>query len=196
MAPRWVIARLLLGAVLAIASTGPVLAQTTTGNAATDAVVKAGSQILVDEAEQAAGRIFTKEQVRLIRDVLGAAAGTNTQRTRRQDGDGADDTTAKFKSGKGKGAKKGNKGKSKNLPPGLAKKDKLPPGLQKQVEKGGSLPPGLAKRRLPSDLEARLGDPTIGTERVIVDTDVVLIEKGTEIVLDVIKGVLSGKPTQ
>ena len=149
-----------------------VRAQTTTGSAAGEAAVKAGARVLVDEAGKAAGRIFTKEQVKLIRDVLGAAAGANA---------GADDAVSgsgsETKSRKGKGAK-GKKGKSKGLPPGLAKKNTLPPGLQKQLAKGGSLPPGLAKRSLPDDLDTRLGDPSPGTERVIVDNDVALIEKG------------------
>jgi hypothetical protein len=35
---------------------------------------------------------------------------------------------------------------SKGLPPGLAKKGKLPPGLQKHLDKNGKLPPGLQKR--------------------------------------------------
>src|SRR6266481_1582476 len=30
-----------------------------------------------------------------------------------------------------------------NLPPGLAKKDRLPPGLEKQLVSRGTLPPGL-----------------------------------------------------
>lgn len=85
--------------------------------------------------------------------------------------------------------KHGDKTKPKNdksgLPPGLAKKSSLPPGLAKREQ----LPPGLAKRGLPSDLEARLPRRT-ATERVIVDGDVILIEKGTEIVLDVIRDVI------
>ena len=32
------------------------------------------------------------------------------------------------------------------LPPGLAKRDQLPPGLQKHLWKHGSLPPGLQKK--------------------------------------------------
>ena len=46
------------------------------------------------------------------------------------------------------------------MPPGLAKKKSLPSGLQKQLEKNGTLPPGLAKRELPYDLEI----PTIEEE--------------------------------
>src|SRR5215831_5359969 len=34
----------------------------------------------------------------------------------------------------------------KGLPPGLAKKESLPPGLQKQLVRNGQLPPGLEKK--------------------------------------------------
>ena len=49
---------------------------------------------------------------------------------------------------------------------------------------------GLAKRDLPEDLEARLPEPEPGYERVVVDNDVVLIEKATNIIKDIIKDVL------
>jgi hypothetical protein len=32
------------------------------------------------------------------------------------------------------------------LPPGLAKRDRLPPGLEKQLRRNGQLPPGLEKK--------------------------------------------------
>src|SRR5689334_8900928 len=36
-----------------------------------------------------------------------------------------------------------------SLPPGLAKRQSLPPGLQKQLVERGTLPPGLQKRLVP-----------------------------------------------
>ena len=38
------------------------------------------------------------------------------------------------------------RGHRNSLPPGLAKKDRLPPGLERQLEVRGTLPPGLQKR--------------------------------------------------
>ena len=76
------------------------------------------------------------------------------------------------------------------MPPGLAKKNDLPPGLQKKLDRGEPLPPGLAKRGLPTNLERDLGPPAQNTERVIVDNDVVLVEKGTQVILDVLHDVL------
>ena len=91
---------------------------------------------------------------------------------------------------KGKKAKKAKKGKQgKGLPPGLARKESLPPGLAMQLEKNGTLPPGLAKRDLPDDLASKLPPPE-DSERVIVDNNVVLIEKATGKILDIIKDVI------
>jgi len=84
------------------------------------------------------------------------------------------------------------KNKQKDLPPGLAKKEKLPPGLAKQLERNGTLPPGLAKRNLPADLNAELSDPAEGLERTIVDNAVILVEKATGRIVDILQDVVSG----
>ncbi|MFT6579592.1 MAG: hypothetical protein ACKVKG_05455 [Alphaproteobacteria bacterium] len=92
----------------------------------------------------------------------------------------------KHKSGKKKKFKHG-KGKSKQTPPGLARRNQLPAGLAKRK----ALPPGLAKRRLPSNLESQLAPLPIGVERVLVGDDVVLIQKGTNLLLDVLENILN-----
>ncbi len=74
------------------------------------------------------------------------------------------------------------------LPPGLAQRQ-LPPGLQKHIERTGRLPPGLEKRRLPGDLRALLPYRK-GTDYRVVGNDIVLIETATELILDVMQGVL------
>jgi hypothetical protein len=76
--------------------------------------------------------------------------------------------------------------KHKGLPPGLAKKGKLPPGLQKQLKRNGKLPPGLAKRSLPYDLEERLSPISRGYVRLKVAGDIVLMNKKTEVIVDII----------
>ncbi len=86
----------------------------------------------------------------------------------------------------GKTSKKAKKG----LPPGLAKRDTLPPGLQKQLEKNGRLPPGLEKRMLPDNLESRLPARAENLARRIVGDDVVLIDEDTDLILDIIYNVL------
>jgi hypothetical protein len=80
----------------------------------------------------------------------------------------------------------------KGLPPGLSKKNKLPPGLQKQLDRNGKLPPGLQKRLepLPQDLEVRLPRLPEEWERVVLQEHVVLIDRRTQRILDIIENVI------
>ncbi len=75
------------------------------------------------------------------------------------------------------------------LPPGLAKREQLPPGLQGQLQKNGTLPPGLQKRfqPLPKALERLLPKPSTGLKRGIIGDDLVLVEENSEKVLDIIR---------
>lgn len=125
--------------------------------------------------EKGSGRIlgdnFTSEDEALIRTVFGEVFGDNDENTR----------TTRDKSKKGGGAKA--------MPPGLAKRDRLPPGLEKQIQETGTLPPGLAKRELPDDLKRRLPRVAKGQDIVWADDDVYLVETATRAVLDVIRDV-------
>lgn len=76
-----------------------------------------------------------------------------------------------------------------HLPPGLAKRSSLPPGLQKQVARRGQLPPGLRKERLPHELEVKLSPLPTGYIRVRIGIDVVLMNAHTQVVVDVIKDI-------
>ena len=83
-----------------------------------------------------------------------------------------------------------NTKKIKTMPLGLAKKQELPPGLQKHYGKYGKLPPGLEGRRLPLDLEGTLSLLPPGYVRLRVGGDVVLLDETTRVVLDVVWDVL------
>src|SRR5229473_4102495 len=74
-----------------------------------------------------------------------------------------------------------------NLPPGLAKKDRLPPGLERQLELRGTLPPGLRGRiyAVPVDLERELPPPPPNCEHVFIGGHVVLLNRSTFVVVDV-----------
>lgn len=80
-------------------------------------------------------------------------------------------------------------GRRASLPPGLAKKEQLPPGLRKQIVRRGHLPPGLEGHRLPRDLEKRLSRIPEGHLRVRIGADVVLMNGKSRLILDVIKDV-------
>jgi hypothetical protein len=76
----------------------------------------------------------------------------------------------------------------KEVPPGLAKKDNLPPGLQQHIVKYGELPPGLEGRRLPLELERTLALLPEGYIRLKVGGDVVLMDEKTRVVVDIVWG--------
>ena len=80
--------------------------------------------------------------------------------------------------------------------PGKAKKDKshknghkglqgLPPGIAMKVQRGGELPPGIAKKHLPYELEHRLPRRE-RYRRMELDTQVVLVDIASDIIVDVI----------
>jgi len=76
-----------------------------------------------------------------------------------------------------------------NLPPGLAKKDRLPPGLEKQLVRNGSLPPGLQKRvePCPRSLEHYLPPPPPHCSRVLIGGHIVLLNHKTNVVVDIFR---------
>ena len=79
-----------------------------------------------------------------------------------------------------------------NLPPGLAKRDRLPPGLEKQLRERGTLPPGLQKRMqpLPMDLERQLPSLPAGYKRGVVAGNVILMQEATSVIVDIIRNVI------
>src|SRR4029078_7330978 len=77
------------------------------------------------------------------------------------------------------------------LPPGLAKKDRLPPGLERQLQRNGTLPPGLQKRVQPLQyaLEQQLPAVLIGMRGVVLAGHVILLDEGTARIVDLIRDV-------
>lgn len=87
------------------------------------------------------------------------------------------------------GKKKSGRGHGNgDLPPGLAKRDDLPPGLEMQLERSGRLPPGIEKRDLPAALAARLA-VRHGAEAQVVGSDVLLVDTVTGVILDILRNV-------
>ncbi len=117
-------------------------------------------------AKEVGDIIFKEVEKRAIEEFFGKKAAEKAT--------GGKKKRKKAKKGKGRG-----RGRGGGLPPGLAKRD--------------SLPPGLAKRELPPGLQKKLGDAPPGTERIIAGDDVVLLEKATGKILDVITDVLKGR---
>lgn len=70
------------------------------------------------------------------------------------------------------------------LPPGLAKRDRLPPGLERQLQRNGTLPPGLQKKvqPLPSQCQVNLPRLPGGWERVVLGDRVIVLDPAKRII--------------
>lgn len=70
-----------------------------------------------------------------------------------------------------------------NLPPGLAKRERLPPGLERQLQRDGTLPPGLQKRvqPLPEVCEIRLARLPQDWARVALSGRIILLDPNKRI---------------
>jgi hypothetical protein len=70
------------------------------------------------------------------------------------------------------------------LPPGLAKKDRLPPGLERQLQRNGTLPPGLQKRVQPLPDQCTTHLPRLPRDwaRVVLSGRIILLDSRQRIV--------------
>lgn len=85
-----------------------------------------------------------------------------------------------------------NKRNLRNLPPGLAKRHQLSPGLERQLSRNGTLPPGLQKRiqPLPKALVRLLPRVPRGVVRAVIGPHVILLEIKSNRILDILTEVL------
>ena len=78
------------------------------------------------------------------------------------------------------------------LPPGLAKRETLPPGLEKQLRERGTLPPGLQKKiqPLPVALVSQLTRLPTGYRRVVIAGNVIVMNPTTGLIYDIVRNVI------
>lgn len=69
---------------------------------------------------------------------------------------------------------------------GKGKKKGLPPGIEKNLQRGKPLPPGIAKQYLPQDLLLRLPPAGNGLEYLVVAGKLLLVEVATQVVREVL----------
>ncbi len=84
----------------------------------------------------------------------------------------------------------GNSHNLAGLPPGLAKRESLPPGLARQLRERGHLPPGLERHihDLPADLVLRL--PVERNRRwIMIGGNVILLDETTSLIVDIFENV-------
>lgn len=76
------------------------------------------------------------------------------------------------------------------LPPGLARREELPPGLERHLQRDGELPPGLRKRIVwfPPELDRQLGPLPEGYRRCWVGNDALIVNVQTFAISDVMLG--------
>lgn len=78
------------------------------------------------------------------------------------------------------------------LPPGLAEREALPPGLRKQLRERGTLPPGLQKRLIavPGPLVRRLPPVPRRSARYFVGDDLIVVDRDRNVILGIVPDVL------
>lgn len=78
-----------------------------------------------------------------------------------------------------------------SLPPGLAKREALPPGLRKQLRENGQLPPGLQKHLVlvPAPLGRRLPPVPAYYRRYFAGDDLLVVDSRTNLIVAIIRDV-------
>ena len=79
-----------------------------------------------------------------------------------------------------------------SLPPGLAKRDQLPPGLQRQLVERGELPPGLRRYLVdvPPGWQPRLPAVPSYYNRYFAGDDLIVVDTRTNRVVAIVRDVL------
>lgn len=79
-----------------------------------------------------------------------------------------------------------------NLPPGLAKRRSLPPGLSQQLREKGALPPGLRDyyTAVPANWNGRLPVIPVYYTRYFVGRDLIIIDTRNDLIVSLIRDLL------
>lgn len=78
---------------------------------------------------------------------------------------------------------------ARRLPPGLAKKGKIPPGHAFKLKRNQSVPPDVSWGYLDSDIERRLSRLPDGFVRVVIGADVGILNTRTRVVVDLLEDI-------
>jgi hypothetical protein len=128
------------------------------------------------------GTRITDIEKKIIERYFGAEARSTREGAR-------EDESTQTRSGGGKTGKPKDTGKGKGKGQARAQDGKpMPKGIAMKLERGGTLPPGIEKTRMPEDLARELPRRPADQELTIVDDNVVLLEKATGRILDILKG--------
>jgi hypothetical protein len=75
----------------------------------------------------------------------------------------------------------------RRLPPGLAKKGKVPPGHAYKMRRNYGVPPDVAWAYLPPEVERRLSRLPDGYARIVIGADVAIMNTRTRVVVDLLE---------
>lgn len=75
----------------------------------------------------------------------------------------------------------------RSLPPGLAKKGKIPPGHAYKMRRNHGVPPDVAWEYLPADVERGLSRLPDGYARIVIGVDVAIMNTRTRVVVDLLE---------
>ncbi|MBZ0067641.1 MAG: hypothetical protein K8F26_02425 [Thiobacillus sp.] len=78
----------------------------------------------------------------------------------------------------------------RGLPPGLAKKGKVPPGHAYRLQRNQGVPPSVNWTYLPASVESRLSRLPEGYVRVVIGTNVAILHTRTRVVVDLIENIV------
>lgn len=77
----------------------------------------------------------------------------------------------------------------RRLPPGLAKKGKVPPGHAYKLRRNQGVPPDIHWDYLPPEVERRLSRLPDGYVRVVIGADVAILHTRTRVVIDLLEDI-------
>jgi len=157
---------------------------------------RAQSEVILDDAQRAAIREYYQKQAQQAADAEGARRAEQQQQTgkapAKKKAEKSKKPAAPKPPDKGQGKDKGKyKGKDRNKADGKTADQArpAPQTAQRNLGRGQVLPQDLPRRALPKALDSQLGRPAPGTQRVIVGDDLMLIERKTGRILDVMADV-------
>lgn len=78
----------------------------------------------------------------------------------------------------------------RGLPPGLAKKGKIPPGHAYKLQRNQGVPANVNWAHLPANVESRLSRLPEGYVRVVIGADVAILHTRTRVVVDLIENIV------
>jgi len=147
--------------------------------------VSVSGGVTVRDGNNSVSVVYSNKDRATIEDYYRRHRESDHEYRRHSDDDDRYDEDEDQGRGHGRGMPPGLAKRGGDLPPGLAKRRSLPPGLARNDR----LPEDVEYQPLPRDLERRLPPlPSPDYVRVRVGTDLLILNKKTRVVIDMVQG--------